>query len=344
LNLKPILECVPNFSEGRDRNKINAITEEIRKVPGVKLLHVDIGNDAHRTVVTFSGDPDAVVEAAFLACKKATEVIDMRQHKGVHPRFGAIDVLPFIPVKGITMDETVQLTRKLAFRLGNELGIHVYCYEYAAFREERRNLASCRAGEYEGLEAKIKDPEWKPDFGPGIFNAKTGATAIGARKFLIAYNVNLNTGNINIAKSIAGRIRESGIPEYAAKTNGEQLKKRTPGKFKGLKAIGWYIPEYGKVQVSTNITDMDKAPIHEVFEEIKRLSTQYNVEVTGSEIIGLIPMKPLLEAGRFYLQSSGISEKNDRDTLDWAIFSLGLNDVKPFIKEQRIIEYLIGHG
>jgi glutamate formiminotransferase/formiminotetrahydrofolate cyclodeaminase len=327
-----ILECIPNFSEGRDLEKINAIASEIRKVKDVKLLHIDSGFDANRTVITFAGSPDAVVEAAFQAVKKAAEVIDMRTHKGVHPRFGATDVLPLVPIRGITMDETIALARKLGERIGNELGIHVYCYENAAFDEKRRNLANCRAGEYEGLPAKIINPDWTPDFGPVVFNARSGAVAVGARNFLIAYNVNLATDDVKIAKTIAADIRESG-------RIGD--KQKIPGLFKGLKAIGWYLPEHHKVQISTNITDINQSPLHMVFEEISRKAEIYGTTVTGSELIGLIPLKVIEEAGRFYISKNNLRIESEKDIIQQAIDHLGLNELVSFCYNERILEFLL---
>jgi glutamate formiminotransferase/formiminotetrahydrofolate cyclodeaminase len=340
----PILECVPNFSEGRDANKIEAIAHEIRKVDGVKLLHVDVGYDANRTVITFAGTPLKVVEAAFNAAKKAAEIIDMRKHKGVHPRFGAIDVLPLIPVRNISIEETVVCARYLAKKIGNELGISVYCYEYAAFFEHRKNLANCRKGEYEGLSEKLSHPDWKPDFGPVTLNDKSGAIAIGARKFLLAYNVNLDTPDENIAKAIAATIRESGQKELINTNTGEKKQVQVPGKFKNLKAIGWYIPAYSKSQVSMNITDIDTTPMHQVFEEIKQLSELKGITVSGSELVGLLPLKALMEAGVYYNTVGKFGLQSENQLVNLAIEKLGLNDISPFIANERILEYCLGLG
>jgi glutamate formiminotransferase / formiminotetrahydrofolate cyclodeaminase len=327
-----ILECIPNFSEGRDSENIKAIASAIRKVKDVKLLHIDSGFDANRTVITFAGSSEAVFEAAFQAVKKAAEVIDMRIHKGVHPRFGATDVLPLVPISGITMDETIALARKLGERIGNELGIHVYCYENAAFDEKRKNLATCRAGEYEGLPAKLNNQDWKPDFGPVVFNARSGAVAVGARDFLIAYNVNLATDDVKIAKTIAADIRESG-------RIGDKQKR--PGMFKGLKAIGWYLPEHHKVQVSTNITDITQSPVHLVFEEISRRARIYGTTVTGSELIGLIPLKVMAAAGRYYISKNNLGMESEKNIIQQAIDHLGLNELTSFYQNERILEFLL---
>ena len=330
-----ILECVPNISEGRDISKIFQITAEIEKVEGVKLLHIDQGYDANRTVITFAGNPEAVVEAAFQSVKKASEIIDMRLHKGVHPRFGAIDVLPFIPISGISMEETITQAHKLGQRIGEELGIHIYFYEYAAMSTNRRNLANCRAGEYEGLSEKINQPEWKPDYGPVIFNAQSGAIALSARNFLLAYNVNLNTNDVQIAKAIAGQLRESGTTSKKIE-NGKEIIKHVPGKMKDVKAIGWYIPEIGRAQVSTNIINIHTAPLHIVFETVKIIAQQYNIEVTGSELIGLIPMKVLLAAGEYYSPNHANTTKQK---MEQAVKRLGLNDISIFEINKRVLEY-----
>lgn len=335
-----ILECIPNFSEGRDLGKIEAIATEIRKIKNVKLLHIDTGYDANRTVITFAGEPHAVVEAAFQAVKKAAEVIDMRYHKGVHPRFGATDVLPLVPVKGITMDETIALSRKLGERIGSELGIHVYCYEHAAFDEKRRSLANCRAGEYEGLSDKLSKPEWRPDFGPVVFNARSGAVAVGARNFLIAYNINLATNDVSIAKAIAADIRESGRTEVT-ELSGPTQKVALPGMFKGLKAIGWYLPKYDRVQVSTNITDVHQSPMYLVFEAISQKAEQYGTTVTGSELVGLIPLDAIEEAGRFFMSKNNLSIATENNLIEQAIVHLGLNELSPFEYKERILEFTL---
>jgi glutamate formiminotransferase/formiminotetrahydrofolate cyclodeaminase len=334
-----MLECVPNFSEGRDLVKIEAIAAEIKKVKDVKLLHIDTSYDANRTVMTFAGPPEAIVEAAFQAVKKSAELIDMRNHHGVHPRFGATDVLPLVPVSCITMEETIVYARKLGERIGNELSIHVYCYEYAAFIEKRRNLANCRAGEYENLPQKLTDPEWKPDFGPVEFNAKSGAVAVGARNFLIAYNVNLATDDVNIAKTIAADIRESGkwVEDPESST---PRKIHVPGTFKGLKAIGWYLPEIGRVQVSTNITDIRRAPVHEVYEAIRHKALQYGTWVTGSEIIGLVPLEVFLAAGKFFFLEVDAAILTDDTILQKLIHNLGLCELSEFNYHKRILEFI----
>lgn len=317
---------------------INQITDEIRTVDGVKLLDVDPGRDTNRTVVTFVGEPEAVSEAAFRAVKKAAYLIDMSRHKGAHPRMGATDVLPFIPVSGITMEETVVYARQTAERIGKELGIPVYCYENAAFTEQRRNLADCRSGEYEGLAKKICDPDWKPDFGPSVHNIRSGATAVGARDFLVAYNVNLNTTSTRRANAIAFDIREKG--RTIKNEKGEALS--IPGTLKSVKAIGWFIREYGIAQISMNLTNISITPVHIAFDEVVRKAEARGVRVTGSELVGLIPLKSLLEAGRYYLEkqqrSTGVP---DEELINIAVRSLGLNDIHPFKPEEKIIEYLI---
>lgn len=334
----PILECVPNFSEGRDLEKINLIALEIEKVNGVKLLHVDPGMDANRTVITFAGLPEAVVEAAFQAVKKAAEIIDMREHHGVHPRIGATDVLPLIPVQGITMEETVALSRQLSERIGTELNIPVYCYENAAFKENRRNLATCRSGEYEGLPAKLIDPEWKPDFGPSVFNARSGATVSGARDFLIAYNITLDTPEVSIAKKIAAEIRESGCKKEIVGPSGEKKIIHQPGFFKTLKAIGWYLPHYNKTQVSTNITNIREVPVHVLYEKVKELAHQYQVKVSGSELVGLIPKSIMIEAGAFYYKQSPVA-LHETTLIKIAVERLGLEEFVPFHLHERVLEY-----
>ncbi|HOP00280.1 MAG TPA: glutamate formimidoyltransferase [Bacteroidales bacterium] len=335
---KKILECVPNFSEGRDMSVIGQITDEIESVEGVKLLDVDPGKDTNRTVVTFVGDPDAVCEAAFRAVRKASELIDMSKHHGAHPRMGATDVCPFVPVSGITMEETVVYARKVAERIGNELNIPVYCYENAAFTEQRKNLADCRAGEYEGLEKKLSDPEWKPDFGPAGMNVRAGVTAVGARDFLVAFNVNLNTTSLRRANAIAFDVREKG--RKVKNENGVETV--IPGTLKNVKAIGWYIEEYGIAQISMNLTNISVTPVHEAFDEVCRKAGTRGVRVTGSELVGLIPLRSLLDAGRHYLtmqqRSSGVP---DSELVKIAVRSLGLNDIRPFVPEEKIIELVM---
>ena len=339
------IECVPNFSEGRDISVINRIVDEIIAVDGVRVLNVDVGKDANRTVVTFLGEPEAVCEAAFRAVKKAAELIDMSKHKGEHPRFGATDVLPLVPISGITMEEVVVYAHKLGQRIGTELGIPVYFYEFAALEEKRRNLATCRANEYEGLPQKIANPEWKPDCGSATFNeiiCKSGAIALGARNFLIAYNINLDTKSVKLANSIAFDIREKG----RVKREGNQIVKDengkpiyTPGLLKGVKGMGWYIEEYGIAQVSFNITDIVTAPIHIVFELAREQAAKLGISVTGSELIGAVPINVLLDAGRYFLQKQNRStEIADEEILKTAIESLGLEDLAPFNAETKIIK------
>ena len=346
---KKIIECVPNFSEGRDMGIIRQITDAIESVEGVKLLDVDPGKDTNRTVVTFVGNPEAVSEAAFLSVKKASEIIDMSKHHGAHPRMGATDVCPFVPVSGITMEETVSVAHKVAERIGNELDIPVYCYENAARKPERRNLANCRSGEYEGLRKKLADPEWKPDFGPSVFNERAGATAVGARDFLVAFNVNLNTTSTRRANAIAYDVREKGRPEREGdKVTGKIVKDENgekvmiPGSLKSVKAIGWYIEEYGIAQISMNLTNISVTPVHIAFDEVCRKADARGVRVTGSELVGLIPLKSLLDAGRYFLArqqlSSGVS---DDELIKIAIRSMGLNDIHQFKPEEKIIEFVM---
>jgi len=348
---KKIIECVPNFSEGRDMGIIKQITDVIESVEGVKLLDIDPGKDTNRTVVTFVGSPEVVSEAAFRSVKKASEIIDMSKHHGAHPRMGATDVCPFVPVSGITMEETVKYARKVAERIGNELGIPVYCYENAAYTPQRRNLANCRSGEYEGLTKKLSDPAWKPDFGPCVFNERAGATAIGARDFLVAFNVNLNTTSTRRANAIAYEIREKGRPKregdpvngkITVDENGEKI--MIPGSLKSVKAIGWYIEEYGITQISMNLTDISVTPVHIAFDEVCRKADARGVRVTGSELVGLIPLKSLLDAGRYFLskqhRSGGAS---DDELIKIAIRSMGLNDIHPFIPEEKVIEFVMAN-
>ena len=350
--MKNIIECVPNFSEGRDISVINQITDEIRKIDGVKLLDVDPGATTNRTVVTFAGAPDEVCEAAFQAVKKAQELIDMRGHKGDHPRFGATDVCPLVPVSGISMEEVAGYARKLGARIGEELGIPVFLYENAAIKEVRRNLANCREGEYECLKDRISGEEWKPDFGPGEFNesvARSGAIAVGARNFLIAVNFNLNTTSTRRANAIAFDVREKGRPkrEGNAITGKPILDDKgapvmIPGTLKGTKAIGWFIKEYGIAQVSMNITDLSDTPLHVAFEEVSEKAAARGIRVTGMEIVGLVSKKALIEAGKYYLEkqrrSLGITES---EIINIAIRSMGLDDLKPFDPDKKIIEYVL---
>ncbi len=347
-----IIECVPNFSEGRDMQIINQIVDEIKTVEGVKVIDVDPGKATNRTVVTFVGEPEPVCEAAFRSVKKASELIDMSKHKGEHPRFGATDVLPLVPVKGISMEETAEFALKLGKRIGEELGIPVYCYEFASSEEKRRNLANCRAGEYEGLPQKLTDPAWKPDFGPDSFTdtvRKSGATALSARNFLIAYNINLNTTSTRWANSIAfdirekGRIKREGNPvtgKIVKDENGEPV--YTPGLLKGVKGIGWFIEEYGIAQLSFNITDTTNVSMHQLFELACERAAVRGIRVTGSELVGVVPLQMILDTGKYFLskqhRSTGIS---DAEILKIAIKSLGLDELTPFDPKKKIIEYLI---
>jgi glutamate formiminotransferase/formiminotetrahydrofolate cyclodeaminase len=344
-----LLECVPNFSEGRDLTIIKQITDEVESVEGVRLLNVDPGKATNRTVVTFVGEPDAVIEAAFRAIKKAGELIDMSKHTGEHPRMGATDVCPLIPISNISMEEVADCARRLAERVGEELKIPAYLYEYAQPDKKRNNLSVIRAGEYEGFFKKIKIPEWKPDFGPAEFDAKRGATVIGAREFLIAYNVNLNTTSTRRANSIAFDVREAGrVMREGDPINGKIITDKTgkpvsiPGSLKAVKAIGWYIEEYGIAQISMNLTNIDVTPVHKAFDEVCTKATERGIRVTGSELVGLIPLKSMLDAGKYFLakqqRSTGVSEK---ELIRIAILSMGLDDLSPFKPEERIIEYLL---
>jgi glutamate formiminotransferase/formiminotetrahydrofolate cyclodeaminase len=339
-----IIECVPNFSEGRDMNIIKQITDEIETVEGVRLLDVDPGKATNRTVVTFVGNPQAVVDAAFLAIKKAGELIDMSKHSGEHPRMGATDVCPLIPVSGISMEDTVKFAKQLAKRVGDEANIPVYLYEYAASAPYRTNLADIRSGEYEGLAAKIVKPEWKPDYGPAAFNARTGATVIGARDFLIAYNVNLNTTSTRRANAVAFDIREKGRQKkddsgrVVKDANGEPV--WVPGLLKNVKAIGWFIEEYGVAQISINLTNMNTTPLHVVFDTACERATARGLRVTGSELVGLVPLQALVQAGEYFLRkqqrSVGVGEA---ELVRIAIKSLGLDELGPFDPQKKIIEY-----
>ena len=339
-----IIECVPNFSEGHNMAVIKQITDEIEKIDGVRLLDVDPGKATNRTVVTFVGNPNAVVEAAFMAIKKAGELIDMRHHTGEHPRMGATDVCPLIPVSGITAEETVEFAKMLGKRVGEELHIPVYLYEYAASADYRRNLADIRSGEYEGFAAKILKPEWKPDYGAAVFNEQSGATVIGARDFLIAYNVNLNTTSTRRANAVAFDIREKGRQKKDA--NGKIAKNDKgeaiwePGLLKSVKAIGWFIEEYGVAQISINLTNMNVTPLHVVFDTACDRAAARGMRVTGSELVGLVPLQAMLEAGKYFLQkqerSVGVGEA---ELVRIAIKSLGLDELGPFDPQKKIIEY-----
>jgi len=349
--MERIIECVPNFSEGRNPEVIDAIVQAISR-KGVKMLNVDPGEATNRTVVTFIGTPENVCEAAFEGVRKASELIDMRVHHGEHPRSGACDVLPLVPVAGITLEECAELARTLAKRIYDELGIPCYCYEAAAYKPERKNLAVCRAGEYEALPEKIKDPERKPDFGPEEYNevvAKSGASNVGARDFLIAVNFNLNTTSTRRAMAVAFDVREKGRKaREGGSLTGKVLKDENgneiwiPGTLKGCKAIGWYIDEYGIAQVSMNITDIAATPLHKAFEEVSRAAQARGMRVTGTEIVGLVPKKVLLDAGKYFLEkqqrSVGISED---EIIKIAVKSMGLDDLKPFNPQEKVIEYLM---
>ena len=349
---KQLIECVPNISEGRDSKIIEIVSKIVETVEGVTLLDVDPGKATNRTVITFVGEPQLVIEAAFRLIKKAAELIDMSKHTGEHPRFGATDVCPLVPISGISLEETARYAHQLGERVGNELGIPGYFYENAAREEKRKNLANCRSGEYEGLSAKLSDPDWKPDFGSTQYSnevAKTGAIAISARDFLIAYNVNLNTTSTRRANAIAfdireaGRIKRDGNPITGKKildANGEP--ERVPGKLKAVKGIGWYIDEYGIAQISYNLTNITITSMHEAFDESCKAALKRGIRVTGSEIIGLIPLQAMLDAADYYLikqkRSLGISE---REKIKIAVKSLGLDDLKPFHPEEKIIEYML---
>ena len=350
--MKRIIECVPNFSEGRDMEVINQITSAITAAANVRLLDVDPGEATNRTVVTFAGSPEDVVEAAFAGVKRAAELIDMRKHKGAHPRMGATDVLPLVPVSGITLEECAELARALAKRIATELNIPVYCYEAAAFTPERKNLAVCREGEYEALAQRFTDPTSAPDFGGEEWNestARSGATAVGARDFLIAVNYNLNTTSTRRANAIAFDVREKGRPvregnpiigKVVTDENGEPVMR--PGTLKGTKAIGWFIEEYGIAQVSMNITDIALTPLHVAFDEVCRAANERGIRVTGTEIVGLVPKRTLIEAGKYFLRkqhrSVGIAES---EIIRMAVKSMGLDELKPFKPEEKIIEYML---
>lgn len=350
--MKKLIECVPNFSEGRDMNIINQITAEIEKVEGVKLVDVDPGHATNRTVVTMVGTPDEVLEAAFYAIKKAQELIDMRKHQGAHPRFGATDVCPLVPVANITMEETVVFAHKLAERIGNELEIPIYCYENAAKTAIRKNLANCRSGEYEALAERIPSVEWKPDFGPSVWNdkvAKSGATAVSARNFLVAINYNLNTTSTRRANAIAFDVRERGrAMREGDPVTGKIIKdekgnqKMIPGTLKHTKAIGWFIDEYGIAQISMNMTNIEETPIHKAFDEVCKKAEARGVRVTGSELVGVVPLKAMLDAGKYFLlkqqRSTGVS---DSELIKIAIKSLGLDDLYKFEPKKKIIEYIL---
>lgn len=344
--MSALVECVPNFSEGRDKAVIDAIARAIAATAGVRLLDVDPGADTNRTVYTFVGAPEAVAEAAFRGAETAAQLIDMSKHAGAHPRMGALDVCPVVPVSGVTMDECVEVARALGRRMAEALALPVYFYEYAATRPERRNLADIRAGEYEALEKKIADPAWRPDAGPAKFNARLGATVVGAREFLIAYNVNVNTRDAKLANEVALNIREAGRLKRDAK--GEVVKDaagrdlRVPGRLKAVKAIGWYIEQYRQAQVSVNLLSFRTTPLHVVYETAREEAAKLGLVVTGSELVGLTPLEPLVEAGRYYLRKQGRSPGlPERELVEIAIQSLGLAQLSPFDPDKRIIEYAV---
>jgi glutamate formiminotransferase/formiminotetrahydrofolate cyclodeaminase len=347
--MQKLIECVPNFSEGRDGNVIRQITDVIKSTDGVSLLDVDPGATTNRTVVTLVGSPDAAVEAAFRGIKKAAELIDMRKHKGAHPRMGATDVCPFIPVSNVSWEEAIECAKKLGKRVGEELSIPVYLYEKAAKDKSKSNLAVIRAGEYEGFAEKIKKPEWKPDFGPAKLNEKAGATAIGAREFLVAYNVNLNTKSVRRANSVAFDVREQGRfkTEDATPSGKKVLDKkgepvRIPGMLKHVKAIGWFVKEYGIAQVSMNLTNIGETPLHAAFDACVESAIKRGLRVTGSEIVGMVPKKCLTDAGRYFLQKQKWSEgASEEELIDIAVRSMGLSELKPFDPKEKVIELKI---
>ena len=353
--IRQLIECVPNISEGRDAKKIQEIANAVETIEGVKLLNIDPGKATNRTVITFVGEPQQVIDAAFLLIQKAQNLIDMSKHSGEHPRMGATDVCPLVPLADITMEETAQWAHKLAERVGKELNIPIYCYESAAKEEKRKNLANCRSGEYEGLKQKLVDPSWKPDFGPAKFNdsvSKSGATAISARDFLVAYNINLNTTSTRRANAVAFDIREAGrlkreqnslAGKILKDNNGEPL--RQPGLFKHVKGIGWYIEEYGVAQISYNLTNINVSPLHKVFDKTCERAQARGLRVTGSELVGLVPKKVLIDAGVHFLKkqerSIGISEQ---EIMKIAVKTLGLDELSPFILEERVIEYMLDNN
>lgn len=343
--MKQIVECVPNFSEGRNQNIINAIAESVSRTAGLKLLGVEPDKDYNRTVVTFVGPPSVIVEGAFQATKTAARLIDMKKHKGEHPRLGATDVVPFVPVSGVSMDECVQLARAYGERVARELGIPIFLYEYAATTPARRNLSDIRKGEYEGLKDKLTLPEWKPDFGEPVFNAQSGATVTGARKFLIAYNVNLNTPDSALAQEIALRIREIGRPKKDE--GGKPVKDRKgnttriPGTLKAVKAMGVFLERFNIAQVSINLVDYETTPPHVAFEEVRKFAREMGVDATGSEIVGLTPLQAMLMAGKFYAQRESSHAANEQALVDVAIKNLGLSQLEPFDPKRKIIEYTL---
>ena len=332
-----LIECIPNFSEGQNIATIEAIATAIRSIKEVKLLHIDRGEAANRTVFTFVGPPKAIVEAAFRAIQTASQLIDMRQQTGEHPRIGATDVCPLVPIANISMEEVIRYAHELGQRVGDALDIPVYLYEHTATRKERKNLATIRSGEYEGFAKKMQSPEWQPDYGPLAFNYKSGATVLGARDFLIAYNVNLNTDSVAIATEIARTVRESG--RLIKHKDGTKI--RVPGQLKYLKAIGWFIEEYGKAQVSMNLTNLHHTGVHNAYQACVDAATALGVAVTGSELIGLIPQKALVEAGQFFLDKVQDRETDIKAVVQAGIDGLGLAELAPFDPEKRIIEWLL---
>lgn len=348
--MQKLIECVPNFSEGRDPDVIRQITSAIKSVEGVSLLDVDPGASTNRTVVTFVGNPEAAVEAAFRGIQKAAELIDMRKQKGAHPRMGATDVCPFIPVSNVTWEEAMACANKLGERVGEELKIPVYLYEKAAKDKSRSNLSIIRTGEYEGFFEKIKQPEWKPDFGPAVFNEKSGATVIGAREFLVAYNVNLNTKAVRRANAVAFDVREQGrIKTEDGTPTGKQVLDakgepvRIPGMLKHVKAIGWFVKEYGIAQVSINLTNIEETPLHAAFDACVESASKRGLRVTGSEIVGMVPKKCLVDAGRYFLRKQQWSEgASEEELIDVAVRSMGLSELKPFDPKEKVIEFKIG--
>lgn len=344
--MKQIVECVPNFSEGRNTETIEAIASSIRKVTGVKLLSVEPDKDYNRSVVTFVGEPNAVLEAAIEATKTAVPLIDMAKHKGEHPRVGAVDVVPFVPISGVAMDDCIQLAHEYGKRVGEELKIPIYLYEFAATRPQRKNLADIRKGEYEGLPDKLRDPKWKPDYGSAEFNARSGATVAGARKFLIAYNINLSTADSSVAQEIAQRIRESGRPmkdesgKVTKNEKGETIK--IPGTLKAVKAMGVFLERFNIAQVSINLVDYETTPPHVAFEEVRKQARSLGIDATGSEIVGVAPLQALVMAGRFYAEREGMNATTSEEQLvSLAIQNLGLSQLEPFDPKKKVIEYML---
>lgn len=347
--MKPLIECVPNFSEGIDMDIIAEITAEIKSMEGIYLLNIDAGKAANRTVVTFAGGPEEIIEAAFRAIKKAAELIDMTTHKGTHPRIGATDVCPLIPLANISMEQVVKLAHRLAKRVGDELDIPVYCYEHAALDPKRRNLANCRSGQYEGLADKLKNAEWKPDYGPAKINLRSGATVIGGRDFLIAYNINLDSKSPHVANEIAMDVRQKGrmkrLGDFSfgnVTTDENDTLINVPGTLKAVKALGWYIEEYGIAQVSLNLTDISITPVHVAFEEVKRNAANRGIRVTGSELVGLIPLNSLLDAGKYFQKKHfNSATATESELIQIAVKYLGLDELRPFNPNEKILEYVL---